>query len=177
MAKLTEEKKTLLIADYKTNQFSQRELAKKYVVSVGTVSKLTKNLLPENEHVHNAQVTVLLASAVLSPEEMNAIMNTAKDEVYNKNLAVNASQLNLIRMTEHLTSNKKLEKINVGDGIQKFEEVGLGSGDYKNLQDGIDKATITLGINQRHSNTTINNTNAQQSNEATQIVFNPVGAE
>lgn len=165
MAKLTDLEKKQLLADYHTNQFSQRALSKKYNISIGTVNKLTKEITPKNEHVHNAQVTLLRASSILSETEMNAIMNTAKDKVYNEALAINATQLNLIRMTEHLTVNKKLEKINIGDGIQKFEEVGLGSGDYKNIQDGIDKATITLGINQRHATNNIVNTNAQQNND------------
>jgi len=46
MAKLTEHDKKLLIADYHTNKYSQRELAKKYNVSLGTVSNLTKEISP-----------------------------------------------------------------------------------------------------------------------------------
>jgi len=167
MAKLTNKEETLLIADYKTNKFSQRGLAEKYNCSVGVVSKLTKMVLPDNEHVHNAQVVVLIASSILPPEQMNAIMNTAKDEVYNRHLATNASQLNLIRMTNHLENNTKLEKIGIGGGVQELAEIGLDSADYKNIQDGIDKASITLGVNPRFSTTplvTNTNTNAQQNN-------------
>lgn len=168
MAKLTDKTKTLIIADYHTNKYSQRELAKKHNVSIGTINKLTKEIQPKNEHLVNAQISILTASAMISDEQMNAIMNTAKDEVYNKGLATNATQMNLIRITEHLAENKKLEKINVGDGVQNFEPVGLGSSDYKNIQDAIDKASITLGVNQRHANAqtqvNIENTNAQQNN-------------
>jgi len=74
-----------------------------------------------------------------------------------------ATLLNLARTIEYLNKNQKLEKINVGDGVQNFEPVGLGSLDYKNAQDAIDKASITLGINPRHANTNIkvDNTNTQ----------------
>ena len=98
---------------------------------------------------------------------MNAIMNTAQEEIYNKNLITNATQLNIVRTMEYLSNNKKLEKVSVGAGIQKLIEVGLGSDDFKQCQDAIDKASITLGINQRHSNSQINvNTqnNIQQNN-------------
>ena len=82
--------------------------------------------------------------------------------------AVNsATLLNLARTIEYLNKNQKLEKINVGDGVQNFEPVALGSLDYKNAQEAIDKASITLGINPRHANTNIkvDNNNLQQ-NEA-----------
>lgn len=168
MAKLSDHQKLLLVADFHTNKFSQRQLAKKYDVSVGTVSKLTKEVTPKNEHLVNAQMSILSAYAVLPNEQMNAIMNTAKDEMYNKGLATNATQLNLIRMTEFIGNNKKLEKVGVGAGLQELVEVGLGSGDYKNIQEGIDKASVTLGVNERFSTSQIqvNNQN-NQSNEIT----------
>lgn len=165
MAKLTEQDKKLLIADYHTNKYSQRELAKKYNTSLGTVSNITKEINPQNEHLVNAQIAILTAKAILPFEHLNAILNTAQEEIYNKNLVTNATQLNLVRTMEYLSNNKKLEKINVGDGVQMFETVGLGADDFKYCQDTIDKASITLGINQRHSNQVINNTNAIQSNE------------
>ena len=58
----------------------------------------------------------------------------------------------------------------VGDGVQNFEPVELNANDYKALQDAIDKASLTLGVNQRAANTTINNANVQQSEE-TKIVI------
>jgi len=50
MAKiLSDKEKSLIIADYKTGQYSQRELAKKHNVSIGTVNKLTKDIDTTNE--------------------------------------------------------------------------------------------------------------------------------
>ena len=164
MAKLTDHDKKLLIADYHTNKYSQRDLAKKYNISIGTVNNLTKEITPQNEHLVNAQISILSAKAILPPEHLNAILNTAQEEVYNKSLITNATQLNLVRTMQYLSENKKLEKRTIGDGVQVFEEVGLGADDFKQCQDAIDKASITLGVNQRHANTTINNTNATQNN-------------
>ena len=166
MAKITEKDKKLLMADFLTGKYSQRELAKKFNMSLGTVNKLTKDVEPINEHLVNAQISILTAKAILPNEQMNAIMNTAQEEIYNRNLITNATQLNLVRTMEYLSNNKKLEKVSVGTGLQDLVEVGLGADDFKQCQDAIDKASITLGVNQRHSNSQINinneNTNAQQ---------------
>jgi len=166
MAKLTEHDKKLLIADYHTNKYSQRELAKKYNISLGTVSNFTKEINPQNEHLVDAQIAILTAKAILPIEQLNAILNTAQDEIYNKNLITNATQLNLVRTMEYLSNNKKLEKVSAGAGVQELVEVGLGSSDFKECQDTIDKASLTLGVNQRHSNSQVNiqNTNAVQTN-------------
>lgn len=177
MAKLSEYEKTLLIADYHTNKYSQRKLAEKYNVSIGTVNNLTKEVIPQNEHLVNAQMSIISAKAILPIEQMNAILNTAQEEMYNKNLVTNATQLNLVRTMEYLSQNKKLEKRGVGDGVQVFEEVGLGADDFKQCQDTIDKASITLKVNERHApKQDINLTNAQQNNENTQIVFKRIGS-
>ena len=101
---------------------------------------------------------------------MTAIMTTAQNEVFNKGLVTNASQLNLIRTTQYLAKNKKLEKRGVGDGVQVFEEVGLGADDFKQCQDTIDKASITLKVNERHApKQDINLTNALQNNITVEI--------
>ena len=110
MAKLSDYDKKLLIADYHTNKYSQRDLAKKYNTSIGTVNNLTKEVSPQNEHLVNAQISILSAKSILPIEHLNAILNTAQEEVYNKGLVTNASQLNLIRTTQYLANNKKLEK-------------------------------------------------------------------
>ena len=68
MARLTDHDKKLLIADYHTNKYSQRDLAKKYNISIGTVNNLTKEITPQNEHLVNAQISILSAKAILPPE-------------------------------------------------------------------------------------------------------------
>ena len=170
MARLTEHDKKLLLADYHTNKYSQRDLAKKYNVSLGTINNLTKEVTPQNEHLVNAQISILTAKSILPIEHLNAILNTAQEEIYNKSLITNATQLNLVRTMEYLSNNKKLEKVSSGAGIQELVEVGLGSDDFKQCQDAIDKASITLGVNQRHANApTINNANLTNNETTMQI--------
>jgi len=90
------------------------------------------------------------------------------EETRRRGLIFNMTELNLEKLNNHLKEDKKLEKINVGDGVQKFEEVALGTSDYKNAQDTIDKASITLGVNQRHANSQIN-VNTQNNMQQNQI--------
>ena len=86
MARLTDSDKESLLADYHTNKYSQRELAKRHGVSLGTVSKLTKEVTPQNEHLVNAQTAVTEAKSELPNEQMNAIMNASSDEVRRRGL-------------------------------------------------------------------------------------------
>ena len=179
MAKLTDKDELKLIADWKTGAYSQRDLSEKYNCSKGKVSQLTQGIeKAQNGQILTAQISVLSARAYLSDVEMTAIMTTAQNEIYNKGLVTNASQLNLIRTTQYLANNKKLEKISVGDGIQQFEEVGLGADDFKQCQDAIDKASITLKVNERHApRAEVKLTNGDDNSTTnTQIVFKRIGS-
>jgi hypothetical protein len=55
-----------------------------------------------------------------------------------------------------IEKNQVIDKISVGDGVQNFEPRELNTADLKNLSDTIDKASVTLGVNQRHSNSQVN---------------------
>lgn len=170
MAKITEAIKEKILADFHTGKFSQRELAKKYNASKTTIANLTKGLSPKNDRLVEAQVSLLSAQSSLTTTEMTAIMTAAKDEAYNRGLIFNATQKNLAKITEMLNKNTKFEKVGVGDGVQTFQPIELNANDFKALQDAIDKASLTLGVNQRTVSTTINNANVQQSEE-TKIVI------
>ena len=169
MAKLTEAIKEKILADFHTGKFSQRGLAKKHSVSNGSEANLLKGLTPKNEHLVEAQITLLSAQTQKSEIEMSSILSTAKDEAYNRGLIFNATQKNLNRVIDMLDKNTKLEKINVGEGVQNFEPVELNANDYKALQDMIDKASLTLGVNQRGVTTQINNANVQK--DETKIII------
>lgn len=157
-----------LVADYLTGRFSQRELAKKYKVSLGLVNNLTKELNASNAELVDAQASLIIAKNELPTEQMNAIIEVAYDEVYSKNLINKATHLNLQRINETLEKNTKMTKVNCGDGIQNLEPTELEMIDYKIAQEAIDKASLTLGINQRHAKTEINAnaTNAIQINRS-----------
>jgi len=145
--KISDENKSLLIADHKTGKYSQRALAKKYDVSIGTVSKLTKEQDKSNEHLVNAQVALLSAKDELPNEQMNAVMNTAQEVAMYKGLINN-------------NATKLANKLNM-----MTDEVAEPQ-DLKHLVEANDKLAITLKVADRHApKIELNNTNAQQNND------------
>lgn len=125
----------------------------------------------EKETLETKNETVRKQLSELEDYEVEILEELIEDESRVKSLLTNATVLNLVRINQALKQNTKVEKLGIGDGMQTFAEVGLGSGDYKQLQEAIDKASITLGVNQRHApKTEIKNMNGQQNNyEAPEI--------
>lgn len=173
MARITDETKEKILADFHTGKFSQRELAKKYDVSKTMVANLTRGLIPKNDHLVEAQISLLSAKESLTEVEMTAIMTTAKDEAFNRGLIFNATHKLIKRATEMIDKNTKMDKVSIGDGIQNFEPVELNPLDLKNLQEAIYKGGETLGVVTKAPTTQINNMNTQQ----TQLQTNEINLD
>lgn len=159
MARLTDNAKELILADYHTNKYSQRDLAKKHNVSVGTISKLTKEIEPLNEHLVNAQTSIIRANEELNSEQMNAVMNTSHDIVRRENLVYGASE-KIVKLAQDMaTSNKKQVVVKVKEYSKEngssesldMMELELDASDLKNLADTVDKSAITLKVAERHA--------------------------
>ena len=158
MARLTDGDKKLILADYHTNKYSQRELAKKHDVSVGTISKLTKEVKPENEHLVNAQASVIRANEELTSEQMNAIMNTSMDIVRREGLIFGNAE-------------KLAKKLNtMADQVDEPQ-------DLKHLVDANDKLSITLRVNERHAPKSDTNVAVQTNNNLTKAEISQAVAD
>lgn len=109
------------------------------------------------------------SKAHIIAESVMEDINTLAEKIDAKKLVNGLTMMNLTRTMEYLQNNTKLEKISVGQGMQQFEPVGLASSDFKDCQDVIDKASITLGVNPRHATSQVNiaNQNQQQTNNIT----------
>lgn len=92
------------------------------------------------------------------------------EEVRRRGLVFDATEKLLKKIDYAMDNHKPLEKVNRGDGIQDLIPVEYGASDYKNFADAIDKASVTLGVNQRYANSqvTVNN----QNNNMQQIELN-----
>ena len=132
MARLTDKDRELILAEYHTGEYTQRELSKRHGVAVGTVSKITKEETVQNEHIMNAQTTVLRASSELPNEQTNAIMNAAQEKLRRENLVFGNAE--------------KLAK-KIGELADRIEDPQ----DIKNLVDANDKNSITLKVSERHA--------------------------
>lgn len=171
MAKLKENEKDQLLADWKTGQYSQNDLMKKYNVSKGTVNKLCKGVEQTNKEIVTAQTRINIEMSKKNDQEVTAINEAVMIQTRRANLVYGATEKLLRKIDTAIEHGKTYEKVNSGDGIQRLEPVEYGSSDFKNFADAIDKASLTLGVNQRHSNATTtinnNNTNATQVNTKT----------
>ena len=123
----------------------------------------------ENAKILQRKTQLREKIATLEDYEIKYLDELIQDEAKIRSLLFSTTALNIIRINEDLQQNLKYEKVSCGDGVQNLEPVKLGASDYKNAQDALDKASITLGVNQRHSNSQINvNTqnNIQNNNTA-----------
>lgn len=120
----------------------------------------------QNSKIIQQKSTLVEKMAKLSDFEITIMSEVVEEETNLKSLITSTAQLALIRTNQMLTNNQTVEKINKGDGVQDFEPRTLNSNDIKNCIEAIDKASITLGVNDRHAKSQIevNNTNAQQNN-------------
>ena len=149
---------------------SLSEIALRTEISKAQISKKSKI---ENWEKGNEKKQ-LISQAIEVAEQKETLNETAlqvhnelvDEQLRRRNLVFNASEKLLVKATEMIKKGQTVDKINVGAGIQQIEPRELDSSDLKNLADTIDKASITLGVNQRHSNSQVNiqNTNAVQTN-------------
>lgn len=157
----------------KAKEYFEAGLSLTEIVDRTNISKsqISKRATKENWQKGNEKKQ-LISQAVEVAEQKETLNETAlqvhnelvDEQLRRRNLVFNASEKLLVKATEMIKKGQTVDKINVGAGIQQIEPRELDSSDLKNLADTIDKASITLGINQRHSNQVINNTNAVQTN-------------
>ena len=137
---------------------SQYSIARDYEVSSATVNKIFKTIT-EDEFLTNEVKEEIAIKSKLSTQSkslVKAFDDKVNDQLRLKNLVFKATEKIIKKATDILDSNKVVDKLNCGDGVQNFEPRELNTTDLKNLSDTIDKASITLGVNQRHSNSQIN---------------------
>ena len=167
MAKLTEQQKEEVLYDFHTGEYSQRQLAKKHSMSLGTINKITKDIEPKNEHLVNAQVAVLKGKSEISDGEMNAVMNAANDKARRMNLVFGGLEKLAKKTTDYLDKNKAQKVVSGKFGADIITHE-LQSNDYKNIADTFEKVGKAFGIIQDKPDVAIQNNNVQ--NKTIEIV-------
>lgn len=188
MAKLTERQKNNIVAKWKTGQYTLREIANLYKVDHKTIHRIVEDVPKENADIIEAQTQLeILKKSTKTPQEIAEINKSVESRLKAINdsdslkLKIYETQISAVDLiAKLLNKQKKQVPIKVkqydSDGRVNGEtveivELELESSDLKNLVDSVDKASQTIKVNERHANTTINNTNAQQNNENTVIEF------
>ncbi len=142
MARLTDEQRGLILADFHTGHYTQRELAKRYNCSPRTINKLVKGVEPKHTEKVNAIATAKAELAKESPQEVNAVY-IAIEKKTEATIKINKIQ------------NKALDKAD-----KMLDDVD-NAGDLKTIVDAVDKASITLKVSERHAPKTEISTTAQ----------------
>jgi transcriptional regulator with XRE-family HTH domain len=140
--------KDALLADYHTGIYTQRQLADRHGISPAMVNRITKGLEKKTAELVNKKVEVNQESKQLSEQEVNAV----NEAVHFKEQMLNDIQL---------FSRKAMQK--AGDLLDNTDS---GS-DFKAILDGVDKLSITTGINERHAKPTQVQQNTQNNGEKT----------
>ncbi|MFW3412318.1 hypothetical protein ACN9J3_06250 [Aliarcobacter butzleri] len=141
------------------NKSSIQRKEKKENWIVGKTQQLKSDIIEvekQNATILQQKATIREKIATLEDYEIKYLDELIQDEAKIRSLLFSTTALNVIRINEDLQQNMKYEKVSVGDGVQNLEPVKLSASDYKNAQEALDKASITLGVNQRHSSTQIN---------------------
>lgn len=133
---------------------SQYAIARDYEVSTATVNKIFKTI-SEDEFLAKEVKDEIAIKSKLSIQSESLVK--AFDTKVNEHLR----RSNLVFEVQEKAVVKAGELIDYIDNPK----------DLKDLIDGVDKASLTLGVNQRHSNSQVNiqNTNATQVNNNIQI--------
>lgn len=150
---------------------SLSKITEKTTIARNTISQRAKR--EQWEHGKNtdyieAKEIIAVKKGTEREQSLICADEVADDIIRRKNLVFGATE-NLLKKIDYAMDNHKpLEKVNKGDGVQDLIPVEYGANDYKNFADAIDKASITLGVNQRHSSSQIQinneNKNAVQNN-------------
>jgi mRNA-degrading endonuclease HigB of HigAB toxin-antitoxin module len=159
---ISTKKRNIIIAQWKTGAYKKSELIAKHKIDRKTLNKFIGDLKPTNaEIVELCTVAENAKSSLKNPHEIKAV----EDVVANR-LQVYDISNTILKGVEKLVKGGKAQKI-LADGV--IVECDLQAKDYKDLQDAVDKASVTLGINQRFSQSQVNIQNNNQINQLNTI--------
>ena len=124
----------------------------------------------EKKHLISQAIEVLEKKETLNETALSVHNELVDEQLRRRGLLFSGVEKAVKKMADLIDYGKIEEKINVAPGVQQFEERKLNTSDIKNALDGFDKASITLGVNERfNSKVEVNNSNVQE-NKTIQIV-------
>lgn len=189
MAKLSDRQKKNILAKWHTGEYSKSDLAKLYKVDEKTIRNITDKQEPQNVDIVEAQTQLeIFKKSSKSPIEIAEINKSVQSRLKAITDAdklkldiYEAQSLAVQRVKELLTSNKKTVAMKLKNGefdtIEKHE-VELSPQDLQTCIDGIDKASLTLKVNERHAPRAEVKVTGGDDNSTTntQIVFKRIGS-
>lgn len=169
MARLTDVqreniKNALLLGD------SQYKVAQDFNISSATVNKIYKSIdektLLEVKDIVKEEVAIKSTLSNQSESFVKAFEDKVNEQLRRQNLIFNVTE-KIVKNIDKAVS-QKIDIFDEEGKVIRQEDLLLDSKSAKEYIDAIDKASLTLGVNQRHANSQINinneNTNAVQNN-------------
>lgn len=129
-----------ILIDWKTGEYSQRDLANKYQVSAGKVASLTKGVSKDLERIVSAGVEYYQGLQGQSLQTVSAVAQAVDRKARLKH-----------RVQEFVD-----EAVEKGFDLLKSAQDGQ---EFKAIVEAIDKASITANINERHAKPNQSTTN------------------
>lgn len=175
MAKLTNRQKANILAKWNTGEYTKTQLAKTYKVTEKVIRNITGLEKPSNANIVEAGVILeTLKKSEKSTIEQKAINHAIEQrlkidfEKDNLKVKVFEAQLKAIDKIKDLLDNgsysKPIKTKNGDYDIVQNVEHDLTPSDVRTCIEGVDKASISLGVNERFSSSqlTLNNQNNNQ---------------
>jgi len=136
-----------------------RTTIKKYGVKKNEMKELAKNEVA----IHIMENQIKTKKNEFNEKERALYDRTLLSEAQSANLTLNTAHSLMLKMNEFIHLDTRKEKVTVGDGVQKFEDIPLQSVDYVNLTKGVSELGTKMGIFQDKPQ--IQNINAQSTSE------------
>jgi len=127
VARLTDNDRENILADWNTGQFSHSELGKKYNTSHVTIGKLCKGVAPKLQDKVTAEVAIRTALAEATPKEVTAFETIVNEKTKHLQFLHNATLKNISVMAKKLNEDASVK-------------------DHLDAQNAIHKAGQTLGV-------------------------------
>ena len=152
---------------FESGKLSLSEISKQTGIDKSSISKKAKIQQwssVENSDYIDAKVLIATKKSTLPMEKINTLDDVANDIIRRKNLIFNITEKILHKIDKSVSLTAPIldeEGKEIGQ-----EDLLIDSKSAKEYIEAIDKASITLGVNQRHANSQVNisNTNATQTN-------------
>lgn len=171
MARLTQGTKDKILADFHIGK-SQNFLAKEYECSPATINKICKGVIPKYKDKVNSVVAIKSELSKESEYQSECFDKEVNTKLRRAGLVFGFLENALKKNSEILQSGYVEDKINIGDGVQKFENRKISPKETKELIDGAVSIGKSFGVIESLSKTQINNNNANvQENKNLTVEF------
>ena len=144
---LSQKIKDAVIADWRTGEYSQRELAEKHQISNGAVAKLCKGITQDTSSIVSAGIQYRQGLAPLDEQNVSAITSAVDRVIKHREFFDNNTIKNLSIMMDKVGEGLTIsEHAQAQNALAKGKEVILGreAQTQVNIQNNTSSATIVI---------------------------------